>query len=108
MISKNYEIKIFVPFFILGKFPKPRKKIFRKNFFSRIHRERYSQYFLTKLVVNERYFNAPHMISSECGDFAPQDPPRGRNIEKTALFLVFLKFPDPMGLNRKIFFHTYV
>ena len=65
------EIKIFLPFFVFGESPKPRKNFFRKIFFSKSSRGRNSQYFLTGLVLNERYFNFAHTNRADSEDFAP-------------------------------------
>ena len=54
------EIENFLPFFIFGESPEPRKIFFQKLFFSAIRAERNSQYFLAGLVLNERYYDAAH------------------------------------------------
>ena len=92
---KVFEIKIVRPFFILEKFPKPRKIFFWKTFFSVIHVDRYSQYFLTKLVSNERYYNVAHTIRANFGDFAPGSSLGVQTPTKMTFWSVFWNFWTP-------------
>ena len=92
---KVFEIKIVRPFFILEKFPKLRKIFFWKTFFSVIHVDRYSQYFLTKLVSNERYYSDAHTIRANFGDFAPGIPLGVHIPTKMTFWSVFWNFWTP-------------
>ena len=71
MIPSDFWNQFFLPLFVFGKSPKPRKIVFRKIFFSKSSRGRNSQYFLTGLVLNERYFNFAHTYRADFEDFCP-------------------------------------
>ena len=108
MIPSDFWNQIFLPLFVFGKSPKPRKIVFRKIFFSKSSRGRNSQYFLTGLVLNERYFNFAHTYRADFEDFALGGSENIRNIQKARNRSLFRNFRTPKGQSLQNRRCTYV
>ena len=68
-----------------------------ENVISMINAERYSQWFLTGSVTNERYYNAAHMIRTDCSHFIP-GVPWGLNAGKKDILVSFFEISGSQGV----------